>query len=136
MITFANCEQLFKNNGFTNQIAHFGACSGIDVYGGQDLLVVGTPHINQDAYMLYALMLGKNVSSLDCDDCKLKRQNVKRNGYEFTFMTFEDNFLQTIQLWAIEQELYQAIGRARALRNECKVYVFSNLPLLNTKIAA
>lgn len=136
MITFANCEQLFKNNGFTNQIAHFGACSGIDAYGGQDLLVVGTPHINQDAYMLYALMLGKKVSSLDCDDCKLKRQNVKRNGYEFTFMTFEDNFLQTIQLWAIEQELYQAIGRARALRNECNVYVFSNLPLMNTRIAA
>ncbi len=136
MITFANCEQLFKNNGYTNQIAHFGACSGIDQYGGQDLLVVGTPHINQDAYMLYALMLGKKVSSLDCDDCKLKRQNIKRNGYEFTFMTFEDNFLQTIQLWAIEQELYQAIGRARALRNECNVYVFSNLPLMNTRIAA
>lgn len=134
LITFANTKQLFADNGFNNCICHFSACSGIDSYGGQDLLIVGTPHISKDAYMLYALVLGKNISSFDCDDSQLRKRNVKRNAYEFTFMTFEDKFLQTIQLWSIEQELYQAIGRARALRNNCNVYVFSNLPLINSLI--
>ena len=134
MITFADAERTFKQHGFDNQICHFGACSGIDAYGGQDLLIVGTPHINMDTYILYSLMLGRKVSSLECDEDEMSRQNINRNGYEFTFMTFENKFLQTIQLWAIEQELYQAIGRARAIRNKCNVYIFSNLPLVNTKI--
>lgn len=134
LITFANCEKIFKDHGFTNAICHFGACSGIDAYAGQDLLVVGTPHINDITYMLYALMLGKHLSNAQCDDENMKRQNIIRNGYEFAFMTYDNEFLQTIQLWLIEQELYQAIGRARALRNSCKVYVFSNLPLVNTKV--
>lgn len=134
MITFADAERTFKQHGFDNQICHFGACSGIDAYGGQDLLIVGTPHINMDTYILYSLMLGRKVSSLECDDDEMSRQNINRNGYEFTFMTFENKFLQTIQIWAIEQELYQAIGRARAIRNKCNVYIFSNLPLVNTKI--
>lgn len=134
LITFANCERIFAQHGFTNSICHFGACSGIDAYAGQDLLVVGTPHVSQDMYYLYAKLLGHFVAPIACDDDNMKRQNIIRNGYEFSFMTFDDSFLQTIQLWAIEQELYQAIGRARALRHKCKVYVFCNLPLVNTKV--
>ena len=37
--------------------------------------------------------------------------------------------LREIQLHMIESELLQAIGRARLLRNKCKVILLSNLPI-------
>ena len=36
--------------------------------------------------------------------------------------------MQNLQLFFIESELEQAIGRARLLNEECTVYVFSNYP--------
>ena len=37
--------------------------------------------------------------------------------------------LREIQLYLIESELIQAVGRARLLRNDCTVTVLSNLPI-------
>ena len=43
-------------------------------------------------------------------------------------MTFADKSMRNLQLFFIETELEQAIGRARVLREDCIVYVFSNYP--------
>ena len=43
-------------------------------------------------------------------------------------MTFADKSMRNLQLFLIETELEQAIGRARVLREDCAVYVFSNYP--------
>lgn len=43
-------------------------------------------------------------------------------------MTFADKSMRNLQLFLIETELEQAIGRARVLREDCTVYVFSNYP--------
>ena len=43
-------------------------------------------------------------------------------------MTFADVNMQNLQLACIEAEIEQAIGRARILRKDCTVYVFSNYP--------
>ena len=44
-------------------------------------------------------------------------------------MTYGNKELRNIQLWSISSSLDQSIGRARLLRNDCTVYLFSNLPL-------
>ena len=50
-------------------------------------------------------------------------------GFRFRFMTYEDERLRNIQLSIIEAELVQAAGRARSLRTDAKVEIYSNLPL-------
>lgn len=43
-------------------------------------------------------------------------------------MTYADEKMRNLQLFFIESELEQAVGRARLLRENCTVYVFSNYP--------
>jgi hypothetical protein len=54
------------------------------------------------------------------------------NSFRFLFSTYENETLRKIQLGIIEAELVQAVGRARVLRTNAEVLVFSNLPLLET----
>ncbi|MHB8064338.1 MAG: hypothetical protein ACYDG2_17190, partial [Ruminiclostridium sp.] len=107
---------------------NFGACEGIDKYCDMDIAVVGTPHVNPVVYGLYAAALGRMTTIFDYK--KATYAQVERNGYRFKFMTYsEDPVLQDVQLYFIESELIQAVGRARILRNDCTVTVFSNYPL-------
>ena len=64
----------------------------------------------------------------DCTAGEMKRRKIKRNGYSFSIMTYSNEEMQNLQLFFIESELEQAIGRARLLNEECTVYVFSNYP--------
>lgn len=59
---------------------------------------------------------------------------IERNGYEFWFTTFDKELIREIQLWEIETELIQAIGRARAIREDCSVLVLSNYPIPGARI--
>lgn len=125
VITFCKFENKFKKAGF-NPIAHFGACSGLDVYKGQDLIVVGTPHADERVYRLLAAIIEGEVENHQ----KISYTNAKKNGFEFYFNTYESgSLLQEIQFYFIESELIQAIGRARILRTDSKVHVFSNYPV-------
>jgi len=45
------------------------------------------------------------------------------------FSCFENEELRKIQLSFIESDLIQAVGRARTLRTDAKVEVYSNFPL-------
>jgi hypothetical protein len=55
---------------------------------------------------------------------------VHRNGLFFNFYTFENETMRNIQFYFIEEELRQAIGRARLIRNpDADVLVLSNYPL-------
>ena len=94
---------------------------------GFDLVVLGTPHLPQWTYELWACLLGQSVKAFD-SRC-LNYQPVTRNGYQFNFVTFSDPGLQEIQLHLIESELIQAAGRARTLRNDCAVFIFAGLPI-------
>lgn len=125
VITFAKFENKFRKAGF-NPIAHFGACSGLDSYKGQDLIVAGTPHADERVYRLLAAIIAGKVESYE----KISYINARRNGFEFYFNTYaEGSLLQEIQFYYIESELVQAIGRARVLRTNATVHVFSNYPV-------
>ncbi len=104
---------------------HFGATQGRDYMKSMDLMVAGTPHGNEISYKLFAAAIGFKFDI----GAKLAYQTITRNGLTFKFMTYADPALRTIQLYLIENELYQAIGRARLLREDATVFLFSNYPL-------
>ena len=87
--------------------------------------MIGTPHQPEWVYKLFARYL-----DLDFDeDERQKTCTVDHNGYRFQFMTFEAEVLRAIQLYIIESDMEQAVGRARLLREDCIVNLFSNFSL-------
>lgn len=104
---------------------YFGKTEGFDEYCGRDIAVVGTPHSKPLFYKLLACELGyikRNTSY------NLNERSVTRNGYNFKIMSYAEENIQNLQLFLIETDLEQAIGRSRVLRKPCTVYVFSNYP--------
>lgn len=123
VITFKKHKDSFPT---AHQLVHYGNCEGYDFLNGVDLAVVGTPHKNELYYMFTAYALGIDLTSVNLELQDLK---IDWKGYKFRFTTYEDERLRNIQLGAIEAELVQAIGRARCLRTDAEVLVYSNLPL-------
>ena len=117
IITFQRFEKTAKTEW------HFGNCVGCDVLKGKDIIVIGTPHQPEWIYKLFAYSVGFKA------DEKAKNLGVVHNGQHFHFNTFENEQLREIQFYMIESELEQAVGRARLLRCDCTVTVFSNFPL-------
>lgn len=109
---------------------HFGNTEGSNMLEGQDILVVGTPYHAEFLYKLAAFSMEVEFD----EDEKMSLQTIEHNGYRFRFTTFQDVGLRKIHLWMIESELEQAVGRARLLRNECTVHLFSNFPLNQSKM--
>ena len=104
---------------------HFGNAAGTNQFTGKNGMIIGTPHLSENTYKLIGTYL--NCSLLG-DEATIKRRRIQRNGFEFYFMTYGEPVLKTIQLYMIESELEQCIGRTRLLREHAVVYVFSNYP--------
>lgn len=99
---------------------YFGKTEGFNEYKGKDLAVIGTPHNVPFLYNLIGAYLGYRT------DDRLSVRYVENGMYAFPFMTFRDKEIRNLQFYFIESELEQAIGRARILRHDCTVYLFSN----------
>jgi len=108
---------------------YFGNTKGYNELKGKDLFVIGTPHINPIVYYFHAEYIGIDTNNISK---KMDYQTVQWKGMQFKFQTFNNPELRNIQLNLIEGELIQAVGRARTIRTEAKVDVFSNFPLLMT----
>ena len=104
---------------------HFGNTEGSNTLEGEDILVVGTPYHAEFLYKLVAFTMGLDFN----EDEEMSSQIVEHNGYKSWFRIFKNENLRGILLWMIESELEQAVGRARLLRNNCTVHLFSNFPL-------
>jgi len=116
----------FLEKGWYSGELTFSNCAGVDTLCGKNIGVVGTPHQTDWIYKLFAYAHGFGVDL----DMKLKHHTtVVHNGFRFRFTTYGDALLRTIQFYIIESDLEQAVGRARLLREKCKVYLFSNFPL-------
>lgn len=129
-------ETIKKLSGFSHTISfkkfeylyggdlHYGNCAGCDTLKGENIDVVGTPHQPEWIYKLFAYSLGFDVG------CEIKPSTkVEYNGYRFLFTTYADETLKNIQFYMINSEIEQAVGRARLLRCNCTVNLFSNFPL-------
>jgi len=117
-ISFKKYEHLYGGD------LHYGNCAGSDILKGENIDVVGTPHQPEWIYKLFAYSLGFDV------DCEIKpNTKAEYNGYRFLFTAYDDEILRNIQFYMINSEIEQAVGRARLLRCDCTVNVFSNFPL-------
>lgn len=106
---------------------HFGNTEGKNDLTGEDILVIGTPHCNEAVYKLYAYAL--TTYQDDFSKEQIRYQEVEYHNCKFWFTTYNSNFLREIQFWYINSELEQAVGRARVLRNDCTVYLYSTFPI-------
>lgn len=122
LITFKNIKELFPQ---ANSEMHHGNVLGFNKFEGDDIAVVGTPHMNEVVYRLMAFAVGIDPNL----EGQLKTRQVRYGDFQFSFKTFESPLMQQIQLSLIEAELIQAVGRARALREDSVVKLYSNLPL-------
>jgi hypothetical protein len=122
VITFKKMKDLFVNS---HPDIHFGNVCGSNTLKGGDIAVVGTPHPPQSLVELTAAVLELEVP----DEPMMVVQEIFRNGFRFMFRTYESLNLQSIHFALIERELIQAVGRARILRYDVNVYLFSNYPL-------
>ena len=118
-------EKHYQKNCSKN--VYFGNCRGYNLLSGKNIHVVGTYHLNQVYYFFLAKFAG-----IDLDfgsDIKPRNQQVMWKGIKFNFYAYDNPDLRQIQFSCIEAELVQAIGRARTIRNQCTVNVYSNFPL-------
>lgn len=123
VITFMLFKKYFYN---PIEEIHIGKSTGFDDYKGKNIAVVATPHLKIIDYLLYAKALGTEIHQ---QDFEIEQQIVRYRDIEFIFSTFSNPELQSLQLYLIESELIQAVGRARILRYDCFVYLISALPL-------
>ncbi|AFY73473.1 hypothetical protein Syn7502_01388 [Synechococcus sp. PCC 7502] len=107
---------------------YFGKTTGFDKLKGQDIAVVGTPHVNSITIKLYCKLLNVGLA-LEEGDYKTRQQEVEHNGFRFLFKAYDNEYLRNLQFFFIESELMQAIGRARVNTKPCTVTVYSNYPL-------
>ena len=127
VITFMNYRRHFSN---AVQNMYFGNCEGYDTLNGQNMAVVGTPHRNNVVYFLMAAALGEKLNP---NDMVMSLQKVEYNGFKFKFNCYSHTTLRSIQLSLIESDLIQAAGRARTLRTNATVKIYSNFPLKMSK---
>ena len=123
VITFKSYAHQFQN---PVKDMHFGNCSGYDTMKGKDLAIVGTPHRNVIEYLLTAKVLGIEFKTTDTT---MSFQKIEYNGFRFKFYCYDNEAIRLIQLALIESDLIQAVGRARTLRTDATVEVYSNFPL-------
>lgn len=103
---------------------HLGGVEGLDVLKGKNLCVIGMPNVSDIVYKLYGMRAGAKEIEV-----KMKTLRIQYNGYDFSLHTYEDRIMQTIQIWCIESLLEQEVGRAKLLRCNCDVSVYSGFPV-------
>ena len=126
IITFKMFEHMGEVGKLNSAGIHFGNSTGLNSLKGKDLAVIGTPYSVDENYKLIACYLGADVNQKE--DRRPTYRRVDYKGCSFLITTYKNPLLQEVQLYAIESELEQCVGRARLLRNNCNVYVFSAFP--------
>lgn len=122
-------EQIITFKKFMDESEiHFGKTEGFDKLKGKNLAIIGTPHYIVALYKMVGKYLDYDTSK------KLCRQRVENSNYSFKLMTFSDTEMRNLQMYILEAELEQAVGRARLLRYNATVWVFSNFPLRQAEI--
>lgn len=125
MITFkGTTEEL--GNYTENEDIYFGNTSGHNTLEGKDTAVLGTPHIPPDVIYISALIAGYDIKQ---DEAKFVKKRVKSDGQTVLMSSFNNEILQKIQMHHITQNILQAHGRSRTIREKAKVDLYTNCPL-------
>ena len=104
---------------------HFGYLYGSNDLENEEMAVVGINRYENPRYILLAYLMGIESK----EGYEMQYQQVEYNGYRFKFMTFKDNNLRKVHLDITNNEMIQAVGRGRILRNDNIVHLYSGFPL-------
>lgn len=126
VITFKEHPVLMEEADMNTAGIHFGNATGVNDLEGKTIGIVGTPFKRPEAYKLLACYLGEEVNQKIDERPKIRRVNYKNCSFLIT--TYHNDLLNELLLYSLESELEQCVGRARLLRNECKVYLLSCFP--------
>ena len=107
---------------------YHGKSEGSNIYKGQDIAIIGTQHLTPFIYKLIGAYLGYDTTG------NMMARYVEHKEFRFKMMTFEDEQMRNLQFYFIESEMEQLVGRARLLRYDCTVYLFSNFPLRQAEL--
>ena len=133
LITFKKYTSNIKvKKDFVSTGLHFGNTMGINKFAGKNIAVVGTPYNHPDGDKLIGAFLGASVNTKV--DKAPARRRVEYGGYSFVIPTYKDPILREVQLYRIQTDLEQSVGRARLLRNEATVLVLSAFPVAQARI--
>jgi hypothetical protein len=129
VITYKEHKDLFGKD--TNCELHFGNLEGIDSVNGANLVIIGTPVPPPYITFLYAKMLGFDLC---LEGMKKVSRNVVIDEFVFRMFTFSSDDLAQIEVRLARMQIEQAIGRARSIRSDCRVILYSNIPCNQTDI--
>ena len=101
---------------------------GINALKGKDLSVVGLPNLDEVVYGLYAMRAGASLAKVHMYPQRITYQNKS-----FFLNTYKDETLRMVQTWLLSSQLEQAVGRARLLRENCRVFVYAGFPVEQAK---
>jgi hypothetical protein len=116
-INSSKLKKIFKIDG------NYQNNSGSNAYIGKDILIIGTPFLEDFVVPIWADTLG-----IDFTTTEMNHYTVVRHGYEFTIFTYADLVLREIQFKWMESLIIQAVGRARLVNENRKVAIFCKLP--------
>ncbi len=102
---------------------YFSKCLGSNKLKNKDIIVLGTPFMNDISYKLIGYFLDDNIS-----DFGEVHRRIQYKEYEFYHRTYEDSTLRNLQCYWMKGELEQAVGRARIIQYDKTVVVFSTVP--------
>ncbi len=126
IITFMKHKEMFENS---SENIHIYNSLGYNDLAGKDCMVIGTPHMNPYALALLAIEAGLSVDLKDKGLLDKSQQGVEYNGLKFKLFTFVNETLRNLSNQLTESELQQTVGRARLLRTDATVHLYSNFPL-------
>lgn len=127
LISFLGSEGMWEREGFIvatvdDKKVHLRNSAGLDCFNGKDLIVVGKFDLPDEYYFNLWEDLGLE------DEPKPHRimQSVDRNGIKQNLYLWSNPILREQQLEYMEYATAQAVGRARSLRKDADVLLFSN----------
>ena len=116
VITF---KKLCKDGEF-----NFGAVEGLNLLKGKDIIIVGLPYVNDIVYKFFLYRLYGEIITEE----KPRYRRIENDMYSFKITTYSNKNYQKIINYFLKSEIEQAVGRARLLRNDCTVHLFSGFP--------
>jgi len=107
---------------------YFGKLTGFDGFKGQNVAITGTPNLPSWAYVLQAASYGYDMTGKN-DASAMEYVVDTINHVETRLMRMQDPIARIAQYAHLNSELVQGAGRARPLREDVIVYVYSNFPI-------
>lgn len=132
VISFKGTEKIWEKQGFKvarnpkGEQVHLMNCSGMDQWKGQDLIIAGKTCLPntymQDRYQDYC-----RIHHIK-DDAPAERQTISRTigGIKTNVFGWNKPVLQAFEDEWLSFTLEQALGRARVVRTNATVYLFTN----------